>query len=135
MKCLTWWKLRGKVEEQKKCQLYKWNASVWSPPFTYVGLDVFGLWMVVAQQTRGGATEAKHWAILFMCMSTRAIHIKVVERMDMSSCINVLRRLFSVHGPAKQLFSDHGTNLLTAYQELGMGTVPKEDPVVQRYQT
>lgn len=89
--------------------------------------------MVVTQQTIGGAAEAKRWAILFTCMSTRAIHIKVVECMDTSSCINALRRFFSVHGPVKQLFLDHGTNLITAYQEMGMGNVSKKDPVVQRY--
>jgi len=40
-----------------------------NPPFTNVGLDVFGPWMVRARCTRGGHAESKRWAILFTCMS------------------------------------------------------------------
>ena len=33
-----------------------------APPFTYVGLDVFGPWQVVARRTRGGHAMNKRWA-------------------------------------------------------------------------
>lgn len=79
---------------------------VMSPPFSYVGLDVFGPWTVVTQRTREGATNSKRWANLFMCMSPRAAHMEVIESMDTSSCINALRRFFAIRGPAKQLRSD-----------------------------
>ncbi|XP_015259234.1 PREDICTED: uncharacterized protein LOC107103898 [Cyprinodon variegatus] len=51
-------------------------------------------------------------------MSTRAIHIEVVETMTASSFINALRRFFSLRGPAKQLRSDRGTNFIGACNEL-----------------
>lgn len=35
------------------------------PPFTNVGLDVFGPWTVVTRRTRRGCTENKRWAVLF----------------------------------------------------------------------
>ncbi len=41
------------------------------PPFTYVGFDVFGPWMVRARYTRSGHAESKRWAIFFTCMSVR----------------------------------------------------------------
>ena len=61
-----------------------------SPPFTYVVLDVFGQ----SQQ------------VLFTCMSTRPVHIEVIESMDTSSCINALRRFIAIRWPTKQLRSD-----------------------------
>lgn len=91
-----------------------------SPPFTYVGLDVFGPWNVVTRRTRGGVAHSKRWAILFTCMSTRAVHIELIESMDSDNCINAFRSFFAVRGPAKQLRSDRGTNFIGASSELGL---------------
>lgn len=76
--------------------------------------------------------SSKRWAVLFTCMSTRAIHIEVLESMDSSSFINALRRFFSVRGPAKQIRSDCGTNFVGACKELQMESVTS-DKEVQRY--
>lgn len=88
------------------------------PPFTYVGLDVFGPWEVCTRRTRGGSANSKRWAILFTCMSTRAVHIELIEALSASSCVNALRRFFAVRGPAKQLRSDRGTNFIGASKDL-----------------
>ncbi len=88
------------------------------PPFTYVGLDVFGPWSVISRRTRGGQAESKRWAIMFCCMSTRAVRVEIIESMDTSSCINALRRFFALRGPAKQLRSDCGTNFIGACKEM-----------------
>ncbi len=103
-----------------------------SPPFTYTGLDVFGPWTVVARCTRGGQAHSKRWAVLFTCMSNRAVHIEVIMSMDSSSCINALCRFFAIRGPAKQLHSDCGTKFIGACNELGFNKVVKESKV-QRY--
>ena len=117
--CVICRKLRGKLEIQKMADLPPERLS-FSPPFTYVGLDVFGPWNVVTRRTRGGAAQSKRWAILFTCMSTRAVHVEVIESMDSAGCINALRRFFALRGPAKQLRSDQGTNFIGASSELGM---------------
>lgn len=101
-------------------------------PFTYTGLDVFGPWTVVAHHTRGGQAHSKRWVVLFTCMSTRAVHIEVIMAMDSSSCINALRRLFAIRGPAKQLYSDCGNNFIFACNELEFHKLMKETKV-QRY--
>ena len=82
------------------------------PPFSNVGLDTFGPWSVVARRTRGGRANSKRWAILFTCLTTRAIHIEVVEELSTSSFINALRRFYALRGPAKILRSDQGTNFI-----------------------
>ena len=116
-KCVTCKKLRGKMEEQKMSDLPKDRLAT-DPPFTHVGLDVFGPWNIVSRQTRGGSAESKRWAVLFTCLSTRAIHIEVIESMSTSSFINALRRFMSIRGPIKQLRSDRGTNFIGACKEL-----------------
>lgn len=123
--CVTCRKLRGKLETQKMADLPPERLDT-SPPFSYVGLDVFGPWTVVTRRTRGGSAESKRWAILFTCMTTRGVHIEVIESMDANSCINALRRFFAIRGPAKQLRSDRGTNFIAASVELGM-VHPNED--------
>lgn len=70
---------------------------------------------------------------MFTCMSTRAVHIEVVESMDTSSAINALRRFFAICGPAK-LRSDCGTNFIGAIKELGLKR-ESQDTTVQKYQT
>lgn len=72
--------------------------------------------------------NSKWWAVLFTCMSTRAIHLEVIEAMDTSSFINALRRLFSIRGPVKQLRSDCGTNFVGASKELGLNTKISTEP-------
>lgn len=65
-------------------------------------------------------------------MSTRAIHIEVVETMSASSFINALRRFFC--GLAKQLRSDRGMNFIGACNELKMST-PGDDPTIKDFPT
>lgn len=88
------------------------------PPFTNVGLDVFGPWSVSARRTRGGLSHSKRWAVIFTCMSVRAVHIEVTESLDTSSFINALRRFLAVRGLVKSIRSDRGTNFVGACQSL-----------------
>lgn len=124
--------LRGKVTEQKMADLPIDRLST-EPPFTYVGLDVFGPWTVVARRTRGGQSQNKRWAVLFTCMSIRAIHIELIDCMDSSTFINALRRFFALRGPAKQIRSDCGTNFVGACKELEIVLNDPQEPSVRKY--
>jgi hypothetical protein len=115
--CVKCRKLRGRQEIQQMADLPSERLSA-EPPFTYVGLDVFGPWSVIAQRTRGGHAKSKRWAILFTCMAVRAVHIEVIDQMDASTTINALRRFFAIRGPARKLRSDNGTNFVGACNEL-----------------
>ncbi|KAL4009138.1 hypothetical protein ACER0C_002990 [Sarotherodon galilaeus] len=118
-KSVTCKKLRGKAECQQMGNLPSERMRV-APPFTYVGVDVFGPWDIVTRRTRGGQASSKRWAVMFSCLSTRAVHIKLIESMSTDSFINALRRLFAIRGPARQLRSDCGTNFIGASRELKM---------------
>ncbi|XP_040908610.1 uncharacterized protein LOC121191510 [Toxotes jaculatrix] len=128
-KCVTCRKLRGRLEEQKMADLPADRLTP-EPTFTTVGLDVFGPWFIMTRRTRGGSATSKRWAVLFTCMSTRAVHIELIETMSTDSFINALRRFFSIRGPAKLLRSDRGTNFVGACKELGINT---DNTTVRKY--
>ncbi|KAM4037007.1 uncharacterized protein ACNLHF_015817 isoform 1-T1 [Anomaloglossus baeobatrachus] len=116
-KCIICRKLRGSCQSQKMADLPADRLST-EPPFTNVGLDVFGPWSVVTRQTRGGHANSKRWAVLFTCLSIRAVHIEVIETMDTSSFINAFRRFISLRGHVKHIRSDRGSNFVGACGEL-----------------
>ncbi|KAK7882975.1 hypothetical protein WMY93_029149 [Mugilogobius chulae] len=111
--CVTCRKLRGNPIIQKMADLPADRLSM-EPPFTNVGLDVFGPWSVEARRTRGGLAHSKRWAVIFTCMTVRAVHIEVIESLDTSSFINALKRFLAIRGPVKLIRSDRGTNFIGA---------------------
>lgn len=131
-KCLKCKKLRGQRRTQKMVDLPVDRVSP-APPFSYVGLDVFGPWQIWARRTRGGLTNSKRWAVLFTCLSTRAIHIEVIESMDTSSFINALRRFLALRGPVIQMRSDCGTNFEGARNELQGILTPSDVSTTRSY--
>lgn len=131
-KCVTCRKLRGRTEQQIMSNLPAERLQT-DPPFSYVGLDVFGPWEVSTRRTKGGHANSKRWAVLFTCMSTRAVHIEVIETLSSSSFINALRRFFAIRGPAKQLRSDCGTNFIGASKDLKLHSPKPGDTSVDDY--
>lgn len=128
-KCVTCRKRRGWLNEQKMASLPADRLTV-NPPFTYVGVDVFGPWNVTSRRTRSNSAENKRWAVMFTCLCTRAVHIEVVECMSTSSFINTLRRFLAARGPVKHHWSDQDTNFIGACKELQINS---DDPEIKDF--
>lgn len=131
-KCVVCRKLRGKFVCQKMADLPS-DRLEQAAPFTYVGVDTFGPWQIVARRTRGGFANSKRWAILFTCLTIRAIHIEVVESLSSSAFINALRRFLALRGTVKEFRSDRGTNFVGACEELQMNAIQVERGEIQNY--
>nr|XP_061817683.1 uncharacterized protein LOC133607218 [Nerophis lumbriciformis] len=67
---------------------------------------------------------------MFTCLSTRAVHIELIETMSTSSFINALRRFTAIRGPVRLLRSDQGTNFIGACRELQINS---EDPKLKAH--
>ncbi|XP_062619290.1 uncharacterized protein LOC134280860 [Saccostrea cucullata] len=130
-KCVICCKLRGTLECQKMADLSSDRISP-GPPFTSVGVDTFGPWMIVSRKTRGGMAHSKRWALLFTCLVTRAVHIEVVEDMSSSSVINAVRRLVALRGEVKEFRSDRGTNFVGAADEMRTDVINVEEGPFRR---
>lgn len=125
--CVTCRKLHGSLLQQKMADL-PCDSITPGPPFSAVGVDVFGPWDIVTRRTRGGVANRKLWAIIFSCLTTRATHIEVIEDMSGACFINALRKMIAVRSPVRILRSDRGTNFVGAADELGAHVVNVEDP-------
>ena len=111
-RCVYCAKIRKPPGEQQMATLPEERLKQ-TPPFTNVGMDVFGPFI-----TKDKRTENKRWGIIFTCLYSRAIHIEMLEDLSTDAFLNALRCLVSIRGPIKVLFSDHGTNFVGAANEL-----------------
>ena len=89
-----------------------------SSPFNFVGVDVFGPFMVSeGATTRRRASSVKIFVLLVTCLASRAIHLEPLAGMDTSSMINALQRFMAVRGRCKVICSDRGTNFVGAVSQ------------------
>ena len=125
LSCVKCRRLRGKLEGQKMADLPS-DGLEEAPPFTYVGLDVFGPWSITTRRTKGGQANSKRWAVLFTCLCIRAIHIEVIEELSSSAFINALRRFVTIRGKVKQFRSGRGTNFVGSTNDLQIDAINVE---------
>ncbi|XP_062833746.1 uncharacterized protein LOC134298220 [Anolis carolinensis] len=131
-KCVKCRRLRRNCQSQLMAELPQ-DRTLTDPPFSHVGIDVFGPWEVVTRKTRGGVVNNKRWAVLFTCLVIRAVHIEVIEGMDTSSFLNALKRFIALRRPIKSIRSDCGTNFVGATKELNCVSRFGRDPKVQNF--
>ncbi|XP_076045077.1 uncharacterized protein LOC143027605 [Oratosquilla oratoria] len=124
-KCVTCKRVRGKVCVQKMGDLPVDRLTP-NPPFSYVGVDLFGPWHIKTRRTRSSFLESKRWGVLFTCLVSRAIHIETVEELSTSSFINALKRFICIRGPVKMMRSDRGTNFVGAVKALNLLAITDE---------
>ena len=110
--CVTCRQLRSHTTEQKMADLPD-DRTEPSPPLTYCGMDCFGLFYV-----KEGRKECKRYGLLFTCMSSRAVHIEMLDDMTTDAFINALRCFIALRGAVRQLRSDQGSNFVGAQHEL-----------------
>ncbi|XP_062716249.1 uncharacterized protein LOC134291888 [Aedes albopictus] len=82
-------------------------------PFTYVGVDYMGPFMV-----KMGRSSVKRWICLFTCLTIRAIHLELVHTLTTTSCVMAFRRFVARRGAPLEVFSDNGTNFVGAHRQL-----------------
>ena len=83
------------------------------PPFTKVGIDFFG-----PLEIKKGRSIVKRYGAVFVCLSSKAIHLEKAESLSTNASINVIKRFMSRRGSVKLIRSDNGTNFVSADKEL-----------------
>ena len=90
-----------------------------APPFQNVGMDVFGHFFVKeGLHTRRSAGQKKVWALIVVCMPSRAVHLEPLVDMTTSAFMNAFTRFTAVRGVPKTIRSDNGSNFLGAIGEM-----------------
>ncbi|XP_066585528.1 uncharacterized protein [Prorops nasuta] len=88
-----------------------------SRAFSSTGLDYAGPFKLRCSKGRGQKSY-KGYIALFICFSTKAIHLEAVGDLSSQSFIAAFNRFSSRRGVCQQLYSDNGTNFRGADREL-----------------
>ncbi|XP_023248350.1 uncharacterized protein LOC111644041 [Copidosoma floridanum] len=86
-------------------------------PFLVTGLDYAGPIQVRATKGRGHKSY-KGYIVVFVCFSTRAIHLELVSDLTSASFLSAYRRFVGRRGVCRKLYSDNATNFHGADTEL-----------------
>ncbi|XP_058827050.1 uncharacterized protein LOC131687034 [Topomyia yanbarensis] len=86
-----------------------------SRPFSRCGVDYFG-----PVYTRAGRrlSATKSYVAIFVCMSTKAVHMEHVTDLSTERFLQALRRFFARRGRSSDMYSDNGTNFVGAKNQL-----------------
>ncbi|XP_077363581.1 uncharacterized protein LOC144007644 [Festucalex cinctus] len=120
----SYWILRGREAVRRyqhtcsECRRWKANPAVpkmadlpparlrlRKPAFFSTGMDCFGPF-----QVKVGRRMEKRWGIIFKCLTTRGVHLDLLNKIDADSFLMALRRFIARRGTPAELYSDQGTN-------------------------
>ena len=90
----------------------------YSPVFSNVGTDFGGPFLLKDRQTRNPKL-IKAYMCLFICMSTKAVHIELVSALTTDAFFAAFKRFVSRRGKPSNVYSDNGLNYVGANNELG----------------
>lgn len=110
--CVTCRRMKGESAAQIMGQLPLPRIKI-SKPFSYVGVDYAGYFdcKCVAHRT---VRYYKIYAAIFICLTTRAVHIEVVPDLSTDGLIEALIRMTARRGLPVHMYSDNGTNMVGA---------------------
>ena len=83
----------------------------YAPPFSVVGIDYAGPLLVRRGHVRK-PTLLKTYACLFICFTTRAVHIELVSDLTTDGFLSALGRFTDRRGYPSIIMSDNGTNFV-----------------------
>ncbi|XP_033636760.1 uncharacterized protein LOC117297721 [Asterias rubens] len=114
--CFVCKRLSASPNIQKMADLPKDRVTPEKPPFSHVGVDCFGPFLV-----KQGRSQVKRYGCIFTCLVLRAVHIEVIHSLETDSFINALQRFIARRGQPELIRSDNGTNFVGAERELREG--------------
>ena len=86
-------------------------------PFEVVGIDYGGPFTIKNRMGRGAKTS-KGYLCLFVCFTTKALHLELATDLSTSAFILALKRFMARRGRPRMIYSDNGSNFKGAYNEL-----------------
>lgn len=88
-----------------------------SRPFSLCGIDFAGPFMIKSSLRRN-APITKGYLCVFVCFSTKAIHLELVCDLSTQAFLNALKRFTSRRGLCSDMYSDNATNFVGANRRL-----------------
>lgn len=117
--------IRGRIHRCVPCRLIKAKplAPVMAPlpkgrfhqgkAFTQVGVDYAGPFLIKESRRRNAAL-GKAYLCLFVCFTTKALHLELVSSLSTPAFLAALDRFVARRGAPSVIWSDNGSNFLGA---------------------
>lgn len=116
-RCVRCFRQRKRVAEQLMGNLPEQRVTP-CRAFRRTGVDYAGPFTVNARGGRCKILEKRYVAV-FVCMSTKAVHLELAEDLSTAAFVDAFLRFTSIRGACTEVWSDNGTNFVGAEQELG----------------
>lgn len=107
-KCSRCFRFSAKKQTQLLGQLPSPRITP-SKPFAHSAVD-YGGPVIIRHGGQRSKTLSKSYIALFICLSTKAIHLELVSDLSSEAFLAAFRRFISRRGLPIQIFSDNGTN-------------------------
>ncbi|XP_044755003.1 uncharacterized protein LOC123313956 [Coccinella septempunctata] len=82
--------------------------------FLTTGVDYAGPFYVTSARLRG-AVSTKAYLVVFICFTTKAVHLELASELSTPAFIAAYRRFVALRGHPAVIFSDNGTNFVGAH--------------------
>lgn len=115
-KCTICARLNARARTQLMGELPKVRVTP-ARAFLHSGIDFAGPYDVLMSKGRGAKTNKAYIAI-FVCMSTKAIHLELVGDLTSEAFIGAFRRFVARRGRCSDLWSDQGRTFIGANKAL-----------------
>ncbi|GBP08766.1 hypothetical protein EVAR_100643_1 [Eumeta japonica] len=121
---------------KKRCQKQIMSAlpperSCFSRPFTHTGLDFAGPFDIKTYSGRNYRIT-KGYVCLFICFSTKAIHLEATSDLSTSTFLAAFHRFVSRRGCPIHLYSDNGTTFVGASKILAREFMQNSQQIISR---
>ncbi|XP_036143903.1 uncharacterized protein LOC118645955 [Monomorium pharaonis] len=114
--CVTCRKANPKPSWQLMGELPSVRVNI-NRPFLCSGVDYCGPFHV-RDRVRRNSKKYKAYVAIFVCMTTKAVHIELVEDMTTEAFLGALKRFTARRGKVQEIYSDNGTNFVGADRAL-----------------
>lgn len=88
-----------------------------SRPFSICGVDFAGPYLIKDSKFRNKRL-IKAYMCVFVCFSSKAVHLELVSDLSTDSFLNAMKRFVSRRGICAHIYSDNGTNFCGAHSHL-----------------
>lgn len=116
-KCVKCFRIKPKPSSQLMGNLPQQRITRSFRAFASTGVDYTGAIELKASRYRGNTTY-KGYIAIFICLTTKAVHLEAVTGMDTKHFLWALQRFIGRRGICQEMFSDNGTNFVGAEKVL-----------------
>ncbi|XP_057333725.1 uncharacterized protein LOC130672928 [Microplitis mediator] len=114
--CISCFRVKPRLADHSTGCLPKYRVSH-SRPFLRTGVDYCGPLFIKEKRFRN-RNKIKVYVAIYVCLSTKAVHLELVCDLTTEAFLASLKRLFARRGKSTEIYSDNATNFVGANREL-----------------